>query len=76
MKNLKINVRSDKETVVLLNKITKKMKISQSSAISIALYELWDLLKDYPSYDFQDTLNEFFTKAAINEKKGRKNGKL
>jgi hypothetical protein len=58
--------------VTLLKKITKKMKISQSSAISIALYELWDLLKEFPTYDIEDSLNELFVRAAINEKKGRK----
>ena len=59
MKNLKINIRSDKETVALLKKITKKMKISQSSVISIALYELWDLLKTYPTVDYRPDLKGF-----------------
>jgi hypothetical protein len=67
MKNLKINIRSDKRTVELLKKITKKMKISQSDVISIALYELSDLLKQYPTVDFRPDLNGFLLRKGINK---------
>ena len=59
MKTLKINIRADKKTVALLKKISKTMKISQSDVISIALYELTDLLKTYPTVDYRPDLNGF-----------------
>jgi hypothetical protein len=59
MKKKNINVRSTEQTIKLLKSVAKKMKLSQSEVISIALYELSDLLKIYPEVDYRKDLGGF-----------------
>lgn len=59
LKTKMVSFRASKPMVKLLKEVAKKIKISQSEVIYIALLELNDLLKQYPEIDYRSDLNGF-----------------
>lgn len=54
--NRTLTIRTNDKSIKQLNRICKKMKVSQRVAIEIALSELEDLLRDYPQVDYNPEL--------------------
>ena len=52
----KINISLTSKEMKLLKSLAKKMHIKEADVVSIALYELFDLLKTYPKVDYNASL--------------------
>ena len=58
----KITVSLTDNELKMLKQICKMMKIPEADAISIALYELRDLLNIYPRIEYDEKLGGFLLK--------------
>lgn len=57
--NKHFNIRASDKFIKQVKRISKTMKVSQRAVIEIAVMELDDLLRQYPTVDFRPDLNGF-----------------
>lgn len=54
-----LNIRSNTKVLSQVKRIAKQMKVSQRVVVEIALMELEDLLRQYPTVDYRPDLKGF-----------------